>query len=261
MVPHKAKGQKFRLKVKHDMCHPELNTEVSGGQIFNYFLVFVTFPFLLLTFGLSVTHAASASNDNFQLELEPYEEPVVEQQPTPTTPPLPEPQSSSGIAFVPNPFSFSINEPFIDFGLLSATNPVTRTTTLTVASPGSGYQVFAFANNVLRSKSNSSIPDTTCDNGSCSEITASLWENNLTYGFGFRCDSSVQTLCPEGFDEEQSFKQFSDHSKKEIIQPIMQSDVRTDEHQARITYRLNISGTQQKEAYSNIVTYIAVPNF
>jgi hypothetical protein len=208
-------------------------------------------------------NAATASNDSFHLDIEQFDAPQEEQLPTPT--PTPKPKSEQGgilgIAFIPSTFSFSMTESFIDFGVLSATNPVTRDTTIQVSSPGGGYQVLAYSDHVLLSKKNSSIPDTTCDNGSCSEVTPSLWENNLTYGFGFRCDSPIKNLCPSGFEAEKAYKQFSDKGKQEIFQPLIESANKGINQQARITYRVNISGAQQKEAYTNNITYIAVPNF
>jgi hypothetical protein len=228
----------------------------------------LTCSLLLATSQGHEIHAATSSNNNYQLEIETLDVPPDEQIPEPIQPPSHQTANAPGIAFIPSPFSFSISESLIDFGILSATNPVTRATTLTVTSPGTGYQVFAFANHSLRTKAsalvsgtNASIPDTTCDNGSCSDVTAALWKNNLTYGFGFRCDAERQTLCPNGFDEKEAYKQFSDLSKKETIKPIIQNNASTAYDEARITYRINIAGTQQKDAYSNMVTYIAVPNF
>lgn len=209
---------------------------------------------------LNQIEASTSTNDNFQLELE-VVEPLEELRPTPPQRVQDVPQFSSGVTSLPLPFSFSIEGTLLDFGILSATNPVIRENILNVSSPGSGYQIFAFENHLLASNKNSSIPDTTCDNGSCSNITASIWTNNLTYGFGYRCDGTIKLLCSRGFEDKDAYKQFSNHGKNEALESVMQSDVPGRDHQARITYKVNISGSQQKEAYSNMVTFIAVPNF
>ena len=125
----------------------------------------VKFLSLLLSLGLITSawqtrtiYADSISNDNFQIDIQELDAPVEEQKATPTPSPKPQPQETLGLAYIPSTFSFSITEPLVDFGILSATNPVIRTTTLKISSPGSGYQVFAYANHVLLSKKNSTIP-------------------------------------------------------------------------------------------------------
>jgi hypothetical protein len=205
--------------------------------------------------------ADTISNDNYQIDIEQFDvAPEAEHKlPTPTLQPVQ--NGNFGVASLPYSFSFSIEDPFLDFGSLTATNPVTRTTSLKISSPGSGYQVFAYQDHTLLSKKNSSIPDTTCDNGACTENTASVWENNLTYGFGFRCETQSSGTCTKGFEEADSFKQIPDRGKKEIPQPLMSSDSPVSGQQAKLTFKANISGTQAKEAYVNTVTYIAVPNF
>jgi hypothetical protein len=258
VIPNEAKRSRG---ISHHRHLKKLNGMRSLHTRWSVGMTIGSLALLTATFHLSIAHAATASNDNFQLDIEQFDAPVEEQIPTPTPTTKPEPQGSPGIAFIPSEFTFSLSEPLIDFGILSATNPITRTTTLNVLSPGSGYQVFTFSNHVLLSNKNSAIPDTTCDNGSCSELTASLWENNLTYGFGFRCDSLSPNLCPDDFKNENTFRQFSDRGKNERPLPVLQSNLPTKNHEARITYKVNTSGTQAKEAYENTVTYIAVPNF
>lgn len=160
-----------------------------------------------------------------------------------------------------SPFSFAVSETLIDFGVLSATNPVTRTTTLTVSNASGGYSVLGSENHPLLAPSGSRINDTTCDNGACTDMTASLWTNTLTYGFGYRCDNISGTDCDPGFSNENDFKQFADNSKKETPQPVMMGRVPGQKRQSKITYKVNISGTQQPGIYINTITYIATPNF
>lgn len=166
-------------------------------------------------------------------------------------------QSSS-----PPAFSFSIAQTAIDFGLLSATNPVIRTSTLTISNPGApGYQVVAYENNSLKNESNISIPDTTCDNGSCTETTAAPWKATLTYGFGYRCDNIADATCSSAFTDIDDYRQFADKSSNESPQTILIGKGGKTNRKAKISYKLNISGTQPPGVYTNSITYIAVPTF
>lgn len=160
-------------------------------------------------------------------------------------------------------FRFTISQTSIDFGTLTPTNPVTRANTLTVSNQSAGgYSVKAFENHPLMvPTTGATIPDTTCDNGSCSEITASSWTSTLTYGFGYRCDFvDSANFCPSDFSGENYYKQFADVSKNEKAQTIMTGTTGRN-HKSQITYKVNISATQQAGLYSNTVTYIATPTY
>lgn len=161
----------------------------------------------------------------------------------------------------PSSFSFTLSQNTIDFGILSATNPVIRTTNLTIASPASPYQVLGSEDHALLSASNAVIPDTTCDNGSCTEITSAEWSNTLTYGFGYRCEDVKGTGCASAFSDPNSYRQFADRSKGETPQPVMASDIKGKNDEAKILYKVNIPGTQQTGSYSNEITFIATPTF
>lgn len=160
-------------------------------------------------------------------------------------------------------FAFSISSIEINFGTLSATNPVTRTNTLTVSNQSAGgYMVTAFENHpLLVPATGTKIPDTTCDGGSCSESLAAAWTNPLTYGFGYRCDAITTNYCVSDFTNGTYYKQFADDSNSETAQTIMDSSVSGKNQQAEITYKVNISATQPAGQYSNVITYIATPTF
>lgn len=181
----------------------------------------------------------------------------------------------AGFQYIPRgaPFSLSISNTLIDFGVLSPTNPVTRTTTLTISnSKASSYQVTASENHqLIVNRTGAIIPDTTCDNGNCNQTRAGEWSNTLTYGFGYRCDSvsiaSSGTSSPTCITGDSSFssnknyfKQFSDASKKETSQIVVKGG-KGRSQKATITYKVNIPSSQATGKYSNTVTYIATPNF
>ena len=155
------------------------------------------------------------------------------------------------------PFSFSISSNIIDYGPLTPTNPVYRTIDLVISKGSSrGYSVFAFANRELSDVNNNSIPDTTCDNGTCSETSSAQWSGNLSFGFGYRCEIEASP-CSKDFLIENSFKQFANDSKSEEYQAIIKS---IDSKKAKIEYKINISNNQAKSSYSNSITFIAIPN-
>jgi hypothetical protein len=160
-------------------------------------------------------------------------------------------------------FSFSISNTIIDFGILSPTNPIYRTSNLAVSNQSTnGFIVTAQENHPLQvTASNTLIPDSTCDNGSCSEITPALWVNTLTYGFGYHCDNVTGNNCPVDFNQNDYYKQFPDFSKNESPQPIMTSSSAEENHESQITYKVNISKTQTSGSYTNTIAYIASPGF
>ncbi len=156
------------------------------------------------------------------------------------------------------PFSFSVSNTIVNYGPLTPTNPVSRTTDLIISKGSSkGYSVFAFANRQLSDINNNSIPDTTCDNGTCSETSAAVWSGNLSFGFGYRCENADGSGCTEDFSKTGYFKQFANDSKSEAYQAIING---FDSRKAKIEYKINISNNQDKSNYSNSITFIAIPN-
>lgn len=167
------------------------------------------------------------------------------------------------------PFSVSLSQDSIDFGLLAPTNPIVRSFDLSVYSlPTFGYSVDASQDHALKLDSGSEeIPNTTCDNGNCNEEKAGIWTNTLTYGFGYRCDNITGTDCDKSFSNAEGtssrskfYKHFADNSNGQSPKFIM-SGIGSKNKEIRMSYKVNISGNQTQGIYSNIVTYIAIPNF
>lgn len=162
------------------------------------------------------------------------------------------------------PFSFTISQTLIDFGTLTATNPVTRTTDLTVNSESAkGFTVIASENQPL-SSSTSTIPDTSCDSGSCTFANAGSWTGTLTYGFGYRCDDLSGSNCV-GFSSDYLGAAASSSYKPFPLSPtnqtIMTSTKGGRSRKSQITYKVNVSASQPTGTYTNFVTYIASPGF
>lgn len=162
------------------------------------------------------------------------------------------------------PFSISLSSNLIDLGILSPTNPIIRTVDLNINSKSaSGYSVLVFENEPLTTILGSNkviIPDTTCDNGQCGIQNAFGWTNALTYGFGYRCDNLTGVDCNNSFTSPNFYKHFPDLASNDDPQSIM-AGIGANNQTTRISYKVNISGTQAQGTYNNIITYIAVPNF
>lgn len=163
-------------------------------------------------------------------------------------------------------FSFAISQNLIDFGTITPTNPVTRTTDLTVSSNSSGFTVTASENQPLKS-SNATIPDTSCDNGDCNPTKATQWGGVLTYGFGYRCDDLSGTNCASDFSSQSSslgaaasfaYKPFP---LSPATQTIISSSKGGIAQKSRITYKVNASSSQPVGTYTNVVTYVANSGF
>ena len=161
-------------------------------------------------------------------------------------------------------FSFSISNMIIDFGTLSPTNPITRAITLTVNSANTqGFNITSTQNHELvNTSTKATIPDTSCDDGKCSENISSKWINTLTYGFGYRCERENSTCVANdsSFVPENYFKQFPNASKDEPTSFILSGGAENN-LEATILYKVNISSSQPVRAYSNEITFLATPNY
>lgn len=158
-------------------------------------------------------------------------------------------------------FTFSISQTLIDFGTLEPNNPVSRTNTLSINTNSIyGYSISAIEDHSLSIPNSSTlIPDTTCDNGQCTNSLASLWVNALTYGFGFRCDNVVGTDCASDFSSANTFRPFA--STKNNQTPQILASGTSGQKTSQVTYKVNISGTQAPGLYSNNISFIATPTF
>ncbi|HWY78893.1 MAG TPA: hypothetical protein VNW29_00890 [Candidatus Sulfotelmatobacter sp.] len=159
--------------------------------------------------------------------------------------------------------TFSINLPqnIIDYGILSSTNPVIRSSQISFLNPQLGAEILTVENHPLFSVTNDVIQNTNCDNGACTSITASLWKNTLTYGFGYRCDSANSMFCDQQFSFSNYYKQYPDNSRNQDYQMLLINKSGSTLSKVNITYKVNISGTQKPGGYYNSITYLAIPNF
>lgn len=193
------------------------------------------------------THAQTLMKANpYKIEPIPIDEKIIE-----------EPKSLPIIRSY-GAYSFGISESLIDFGDIIPTNPLTRKNVIYLDSSKAKYFLKAYENHQLLSPKSGTIADATCDNNTCSEQTSSVWKNVLAFGFGFNC-KNLNGDCGQEFLNSDSYMQFADKSRNELYNNLL-SGIK-GKNQLEITYKLNISSKQRPGAYSNNVTFLALPSY
>lgn len=160
------------------------------------------------------------------------------------------------------PFSFAVSSQNVNFGTLTPGIPLTRSHTLSVSNGSAyGYTVTSSEDHALRIFAYGiDIPDTTCDDGTCTQTTAAAWTSNTTYGFGYRCDNVTGSACPSAFSTGTYFKQFANLENDEVAQTVMSGTEVGRTFEVTITYKVNIPSSQTAGLYRNMVQYIATPS-
>ncbi len=169
------------------------------------------------------------------------------------------------------PFTFSISRTRVDFGEMTDNVPATQGATLSVSFGGAGqYQVTASENGPLKQLSGPDyIPDTSCDDGTCNEITSRPWVLNSTEGFGYSMsgDDIPTTFVTCGAT---CYRRFADTTVPETPQPVMSSQNVTVDltskpkniiHQSDITFKLNVGPGRGAGTYQTVVNFIATPSY
>lgn len=163
------------------------------------------------------------------------------------------------------PFSFSVSNQVVEFSTLSANEPETATTTLTVSAGGSGgYQVTVEENHEMMVYSlGALIPDVAGDNNDITENVAGTWNLTTTYGFGYSLYGNdvvtpFPTAAPGSFT---TFKQFPNINKSETPKIIMSSTKVGKNRSAVLVYKINVSPSQEAGRYQNVITYVATPTY
>lgn len=158
------------------------------------------------------------------------------------------------------PFSFKVDNVFIDFGTIYAGTAVYRSNNVTVSTNSSqGYSVTVSENHQLMIPSRGvMIPDTACDGPSCDTGTAKVWTLPGTYGFGYNCQDVSGTNCSGDFLGSTYYRPF-------IASPsavtVMSGAIAGRNKKSQITYKVNVSGTQASGLYTNIINFIATPTY
>ncbi len=157
-------------------------------------------------------------------------------------------------------FSFQISQVAVDLGTLIANTHNTASHNLTITTRGAGgYAVYAYELHPLRhSNGVATIPDTTCNAGTCSETTAGVWTTQTVAGFGYNMSGND---VPAAFVDSTYFKQFADNSTAEAMQAVMSSSNIASNRTATVTYKAGVTGLQAAGNYQTGVVYVAVPGY
>jgi hypothetical protein len=162
--------------------------------------------------------------------------------------------------FPPKDFMISVSPKVIDFGELSPTNPLLREMEISVLNKSSDVYTVFVSEASPPANGDVFIPDTSCDNSACTEQVAGPWENILTYGYGYRCDDTENRYCDMVFKNNNYYKQFPAISYQKNMQPIITGKKKAFA-KVKLTFKLNIAGSQAVSGYTNTVTYILAPGF
>ena len=156
-------------------------------------------------------------------------------------------------------FGFSLSNTTIDLGILSSESFSNGSTEITVSTRGGGFIVRVYETSPLKHSSGvATIPDATCDNGSCTEGVAAVWINPAIEGFGYTLSG---TGIPTAFVNTTYFKQFADGASSEQPQIVMSSEDVAINQKATLTVRAAASGNQAAGNYSNSLIFIATPGY
>lgn len=159
-------------------------------------------------------------------------------------------------------FVFSISPLIIEYGELSPTNPVIRTSILNITNLLNPiYTVFTQEDHRLNSADGNFIPDASCDNGICSAYIAATWENTLSFGFGYSCDRNRQPDCTNSFHTANQFKQFANKERQEDMATVMKGTGSDKDKESTIIYKVNTASSQPAGSYTNTITYTLVPGY
>ncbi len=227
----------------------------------NFTLLCLVLLALLFTVSVVNPKVFAANETNLQIQSVEFSD----EQPTPTPEIITKPKPENKPPFTvskeyplsgANTFQLFLSDRLIDFGQLSPSNPINRALSINfhnASLPESG--VFAWEDHPLQQANGTIIPDTTCDNGNCSETVASSWASELTYGFGYRCETSTGNPCLAADNDPTFYKQFSNYAANEPFALI------TQDKQSKIIFQVNTAGAQQEGVYTTSITLVANPGF
>lgn len=212
------------------------------SALFLYTLIYLTY--------IQTTYSATSRNSSVKLELN---------QITPTTQ-----QSESQLPIkkeadmsdLKSSITFLTSSSTISFGFLVPGDPVIRTNSVRIITKNlNSVDMYISQDNSMSSAEDNTIPDATCDGGSCTHSQASIWRSPLTYGYGLRCENSP--ACSEDFKNPDYFRSIANSSlnqKPGLILTSSAEDVTAD-----IVYKINIPSNQVAEPYTNTLTYTIIP--
>lgn len=157
-------------------------------------------------------------------------------------------------------FRFRVSKIGIDLGELTPGIHHTDAHDIAVTTGSAGgYIVYAYEAHPLKNQlSSDTIPDTTCNSGTCTHTTAGIWTTTTIPGFGF--NMTGQDIATD-FVNANYFRSFADNSLGEPMQSIMSSSNVGTNKTATVTYKAGVSGNQASGNYSTYIVFVAVPGY
>ncbi len=104
------------------------------------------------------------------------------------------------------------------------------------------------------------IPDTTCDGGGCTNVTAASWTNPNKNGYGHTCYNQSMHDCDSSYSNGSNFRQFASMSDGDTAQAIMASSTPAIAT-GRIKHRLSVPQSQTAGTYTTLITYTILGTF
>lgn len=159
------------------------------------------------------------------------------------------------------PFTFSLSKITVNLGTLTPNTFSTQSETLTVSVGGAfGYSVSAVEDDQLRKSTSVYIPDTECDSAldPCTVTDAKVWISTTRYGFGYNMSG---TDIPATFVDSTYFRPFPSKTDGGSPAVVMSGTNVGKDIQSTITYKVNISNTQEAGSYQNIINFVATPSY
>ncbi len=151
----------------------------------------------------------------------------------------------------------SVSAAAIDFGTIGLGEAKSASQRLKVTcNAAGGYTVSASENSALTSGSDT-IPDVVGDNGSITVSAAGPWTSADVYGFGY----TMSNVDGSAAEFTSGYRQFANLGGGKAPQPIMSATTTSNGDVTRVTYKLNVIGSQAPGAYGNTITYIATANY
>ena len=145
----------------------------------------------------------------------------------------------------------------VPFGTVSANSFYQGCQDLVVSTnAGNGYSVTVQESSAMKTADGRfSIPDTTCDGGTCTESVAAAWTNATKNGLGHTCFNQLNHDCNAVYSTGTNFRQAADLSAGETAQSVMSSSTAATAT-GRVKYRLSTSAAQPAGTYTTVISYI-----
>lgn len=157
-------------------------------------------------------------------------------------------------------FSFRLSKTAINLGILTANSHNTDSHTMAITTRGAGgYTVYAYESHpLLHSDDVNTIPNTTCNSGTCTYSAATLWDNTAIGGFGYNMTGDD---IPTDFITSSYFRPFADNSLSEPMQVVMSSPSIANQRWSTVTYKAGLFGSEAAGRYETGISFVAVPGY